>query len=344
MLFGYLRLLFPKILLTLCLFLYHLGLAQADTIRPFLVSNQSPFVDIQSMPFTPDAQILKPDEQQFTFDLAWASHSFKQSSRSEQIVLDGESVQLNLMWRMGLGQGGDQGYELGVLLPLRHQGGGLMDSGITQFHSTFGLPHGERKKTPNNQINYRYSEIKNGQIEPLIHVSPSGSSLGDIRFFLSQQWRTRAKQGYNLAWQNELKVPTGKVEEWSGNEAFAFSSSVAYDKPFYHSQAMHWQAFGHIGLRISETGKILPKQQKQFGVFGGFVLVMQWRALQLQTQFDAHSATYGSALNAFGPAVQITFGGNYLTSVGVFSFSIGEDIFPETAPDVVFKLAWDKRW
>lgn len=324
--------------------IYGSAVVYADLIRPFSVSNQSPFVDIQSMPFTPDAQILRPQEQQVSLDLAWASHSLKQSGSTEEIVLDGESVQLNLMLKRGIGQGSDQAYELGFLLPLRYQGGGLMDSGIVQFHSTFGLPQGERTKTPKDQIHYRYSAIKNGQVETLVDVSPSGASLGDVRFFLSKQWQTRTQKGYNLAWQNELKLPTGKVVDWSGNEAFAFSTSLAYDTELYYSQSVNWQAFGHIGLRFSEKGKVLSDQQNQLGLFGGLGLVMQWQLLQLQAQLDTHSATYDSTLNALGPSLQITFGGNYLTHLGVFSFSIGEDVFPETAPDVVFKLAWDRSW
>lgn len=329
----------------------------AESARPFLVSNQSPFSGIQSLPFTPDAQVLLPEQQALTVDLAWASHSFTQKSANEALVIDGESAQLNLVWRRGFNvnvpshsQAAD--FEFGIVIPIRHQGGGLMDSGINQFHSTFGLPHGSRAKTPNNQINYRYSRVQNGAMTPLVDVSPKGAGLGDVRLLLSKQLLSTQQRGgkssrksdYNLAWQTELKLPTGEVDEWNGDNAYALSSAIAYDKAFYNTSYTHWQAFGHLGLRWSQVGEVLPKQQEQILAFGGFGLVMQWRSLQLQAQFDAHSATYKSDLAAFGPAIQITFGANYLTQHGVLSFSILEDILPETAPDVVFKLAWDKRF
>lgn len=337
---------FQSPMATICLMLitffdsFSVMAAQAESVRPFLVSNQSPFSSIQGLPFTPDAQVLANKKQAFTFDLAWASHSYTQSQGSEALSVDGESVQLNLIWKVGL----RSGFEFGVLVPFLHHGGGLMDSGIKQYHSILGLPQGGRDVTPNNQINYRYGKSINGQFNLLVDESPSGANLGDIRLFLSKQLKNRQQDGYNLVLQNEIKSTTGKLEDWSGNEALAVSSALAYDSAFYHTEETHWQAFGHAGLRYSEKGNLLPEQQKQGLAFAGFGLVMQWFSLQLQTQFDVHSAIYESDLAGFGPAVQITFGGNYLTEKGIFSFSIGEDILPETAPDVVFKLAWDQRW
>jgi hypothetical protein len=47
-------------------------------------------------------------------------------------------------WRYGLGGG----WDIGILIPMRVEGGGTLDSVIEDWHGIFGLPGGDREKMP----------------------------------------------------------------------------------------------------------------------------------------------------------------------------------------------------
>ncbi len=304
----------------------------SSDILPFHSYNQSPLVQIYSLPALGPARVLAKDKVDVSVQMHVANNSTEASNSAEQIVLDGETHRFTLVVRQGLANG----YEWGVELPYLSHSGGFMDDFIEDWHRTFGLPQGNRLSTPPHRIDYRY--IRNGA--ELVNVSRSTKGIGDIRLSAAVQLSHNFGERI-VALRGNLKLPTGESADLlgSGGTDLALWLSVAPGTKTVES----WRGYGGGGILLMTEGDVLPHQQRNYVAFGSAGLSLQIiPSLTLNTQLDAHGPFYnGSGFRQLSAnAVQGLLGVSWEFAPRKYlALSFSEDLIVSTSPDFVFNLS-----
>lgn len=302
-----------------------------QSIAPFFSANQSPIIQIHTLPAIDSAAILPEHRARYrlTRDLA-SNYTFKNRA-NENVLFDGETSRTTFAYTRGIGAG----WEWGVQIPFVHHGGGSLDGFIEDWHDTFRLPQGGRDVAPHNQLMYRYQ--RNGITKLLLTDSSSG--IGDVRL-TTGKWSS-AGRGTRLSLRGVLSLPTGDSDELRGSgsvEAAVWANADRKD---------HWfdipgSLFGGGGLLLMGDGDVLAEQQRRFvafGSLGGGLRVQPWMTLKVQA--DIHSPFYDdSALEQINAtAVQLLMGGDLRLAKNIrLDVMVGEDLTVHASPDVVFHL------
>jgi hypothetical protein len=321
--------------LLLLIIVFYPSPARSAEIVPFATRNQSPLISIFGLPAIGDSEIMASGIKQLSLSADLASNYVSNTAAGENILLDGESLRVNLRGRYGLASG----LEIGVEIPFLVQGGGFLDDFIIGYHNTFGFPQGGRDAAPRNRLLYLYSK---NNVEKL-RLDSSGSGLGDISF--QGGWQLYRGQGDSpgaVSVRAELKLPTGDSDRLQGSGSTDLALWLSAGKGFPLPRG-HFVVYGGAGVLGMTTGKVLPDQQRNFVGFGS--LGIGWDPfsfLALKVQADAHTPFYrNSALKEVdSSSVQLTIGGTIAvgrkTSIDL---GVSEDLIVSTAPDVVFHLA-----
>jgi hypothetical protein len=313
-------------------------LAQADATSPFYNVNQNPLIQLHALPPLEKGIITESGTTSTSTILDITSTSILEIDQQEQIVLDGETYRLNLMFRHGLKQPvfGMKGIEVGIDIPYVSHRGGTLDGFIRNWHDAFGMTNSERDQFQNDQLHYEYQ--RNG-VSTLRMVDTS-DQIGDIRLSAAWQLRCdRSNETYCSALRASLKLPTGKAEKLSGSGGFDFSLA--------HTTSRTYQRYTFNyggGLLFNGPSDLLDEQQKPvvgFANAGVNYQIERFPWMVLKAQLDGHSAMYDSALKNLGSnSVQINVGGSILFSdKTALDIGVAEDIVTSTVPDVVFHLA-----
>jgi hypothetical protein len=313
------------------------NLACADTshsqeVRPLYSFNQSPLIQIYGLPALGGAQVLAPNQQNFTFRLQIANNFSGGKHDSESIILDGETHRLTLAWHQGLADEVEWGFEL----PYLTHGGGFLDSTIESWHNNLGLPQGGRTDVSRNQTDFRYT--RDGV--DLIHLTHPVSGYGDARLLAGKQIEMNKTLGIDsMALRASLKLPTGQSSELrgSGSTDLALWVSVV-TTPVPDA----WNLYGGGGILLMTEGKVLPQQQRHQVSFGTLGISRKYSNIALNAQLDAHSPFYhDSHMRPLGTyAAQGLVGLIWEVSPRRFlEFSASEDIVADTSPDVAFNLS-----
>lgn len=307
------------------------SLMASDNNEPFRSANRHPLIQIYGLPVAQSAQLTAKDKRNAALTVEASNTFIATQSGDEQLIIDGEGYRTDINWRYGLADR----WELALTVPyISHQAGGG-DGFIESFHTTFGLPKGDRVDYPEDQLHYLYQQ--GGQ--SVLDVSDSGDGMGDVTFALGyqlsvmpqRQWAMRA--GYKLA--------TGEVKGLRGSDADDGYVSL-------HVSDQHWAGDNHVYLHASVgslwlgDGAVLAAQQKSQVWFGS--ATVSWACtdtITLKSQWDVHSAFYDSELKQLGdPSVQWLVGGSIKIAKQAFlDIAISEDIAVETAPDVLLHIA-----
>lgn len=110
---------------------------------PIELGNQYPLALQQPSMRPKRAQIENSGSSLFSFTSAWSNTSVKE----DDYTVDDETFNMEAAWRHGLAPG----WEIGILLPMRTEGGGMLDPAIDAWHRSFGLPRGDRPRMPDDQ-------------------------------------------------------------------------------------------------------------------------------------------------------------------------------------------------
>ena len=138
-------------------------------------------------------------------DLAWGSDFGWQPSatpsRRTDYLVDGEHRTVAFDVRHGL----SPSVTLGLRVPVRWRGGGLMDGIIDWFHRVTGLPGGGRSEFPVDRLRVEWAasraRLTDWEGEP-------GGGLGNVE--LSGQWALRRRDaGWTVALVGRTALPTG---------------------------------------------------------------------------------------------------------------------------------------
>ena len=126
-----------RILLSAALGLIPLS-AQAD--RFMNLRNEAALARGFGLPALGRAHLAEGDAWILSADLSNEYHASQDGGSA--LLLDGETARYAITYRRRIGAR----LELGVELPLLHQSGGFMDSGIENWHDWFSLPNGGRNE------------------------------------------------------------------------------------------------------------------------------------------------------------------------------------------------------
>lgn len=306
------------------------GAAAIDNSSPYTTANRSPVIQVYGLPAASSAELSSAGRFRASLMAEASSNFVSDSNSSETILLDGESYRSTVSWHYGL----SEKWQLSTSVPfISHQAGGL-DSFIEDFHSTFGLPNGNRQKFPREQLQYSYSQ--NG--EQLLLMENNAEGMGDIQLGLAYQlYRQPGKAlafelGYKLASGDESVLHGSGAEDAYARLQYSDSESLAAAKLSLHASA---------GVLRLGKGEVIASQQKSTVSFAS--LTVSWAYtdnISLKAQLDGHTAFYDSKLDVLGDAsVQAIIGIAFkLNEQLALDVSLSEDLAPETAPDVVFQL------
>ncbi len=305
-------------------------------LTPFSVKNQNPFIQIYGLPATEPAKLLANSEHTVDIVLDLANSSIQNSTRSEDITIDGETYRLSLTLRMGA----RNGLEYGIELPFIAHSRGFMDNFIEGWHDAFGLSNSRRNQTTSNTLRYEYQ--RNGVIQRGFTLPNEG--IGDIRFYAAKQLRKDNKNA--LSAHISIKLPSGDAEQLQGSGGTDLSLSLAHLKQRWLS-ARQFTTFLNGGVLV--PGRSDYFQQIQRNVVGFGSAGIAWDAgkwVDLKAQLDGHTSFYKSDLAQLGKyTVQLTIGGSvHLPSGARLDIGIGENLFTDTTLDYLMNFAYKQTF
>ncbi|MEQ8513963.1 MAG: DUF3187 family protein, partial [Chromatocurvus sp.] len=259
-----------------------------------------------------------------------ANTSITQGQRgTHRAVIDGETHRLDIDLRRGL----DDGWEIGLTVPLLRHSGGFLDRPIEGWHDLFQLPNGNRDRLPRDRLLFS----QGGADGPGFRLDNSGGGVGDLQLSASRQL------GKGLALRSVLKLPTGDSDRLTGSDAGALATSLHTGGNL--GKTLTWQA--SAGLLLSGDGDVLPEQRENLLGFGSITLAWQitgdW---VLKTQLDGHTAAYkdtGKPLDRGSLQLSIAAAVS-MSADWAFEVGFSEDIAVETAPDIVFHAGLTRRY
>ncbi|MBE9568105.1 MAG: DUF3187 family protein, partial [Proteobacteria bacterium] len=108
--------------------------------NPFETRDQNLLNLIHGQPLPTNASLNKRSQGLWSSSLIITNTLNIESSAREDIRLDYESYRFNLSYQYGL----NEDWNLKFDVPIIHQGGGIFDSAIEDWHEFFGLPNGKR--------------------------------------------------------------------------------------------------------------------------------------------------------------------------------------------------------
>jgi len=316
-------------------------LAADMEITPFRTVNQSPLVQIFGLPAESSAAVTPAGRLTVGLTQDIASEYTVSGTKSEQIVLDGESYRWTLAARYGLGGQ----FEAGVEIPYILYGGGFLDGFIIDWHKAFGLPQGGRDNAPRNRLNYSYS--KNGVRK--LRMEHADSGIGDIVFSGGMKlYDVNVSTSHDsLALRTSVKLPTGDSSSLRGSGSTDFTLALCGSM----NNFTEWGSlglFGSAGGLAMTRGDVLADQQNNLVGFGTLGLgwgPAEW--ISFKVQLNANTALYhGSTLDELSKTSLMLVTGGALKLPGGYLLDIGvsEDVVVTTAPDVAFHLGLSKTF
>jgi len=295
--------------------------------KPLSSRNQFPILHL-FLGFEPEsATSLKPGRTSLNFDLS-LSNIIKISSAgfeldADRLVLDFEWWRFLAQFEVGLGGG----FQAGLSLPVFYRSGGFLDSFISGFHETFGIPNSVRRSTPNGLFRYELF-LDGGRVLGPIQ---RGMAIGDAVLSLKKIW---SFSGTGFGLRAALKVPTGPWREAAG--------SGASDLGFGLILGGAGRTLGYtLNANYCLLGRpMIPglRARDYFSLMAGLHLRLG-RRLALNAQADYFSRFVDSRIPILNQrAGQIALGLRWRAAERLmFEFRLSEDL-ASTSPDFTFGL------
>jgi hypothetical protein len=319
----------------LCRCLPVLALCQGLLALPALASeplyskNLSPIAGLVGLPSQRNANTTAKGRVEAALHSSIASHYVAESSDTEYLNLDGETLRFALELRYGLADNWDVQLEI----PWLDHSGGELDSLINDWHDLWGMSDGGRSDVPNDLLDYRYATAGTD-----FYLEDDVSGLGDISLSLTHAFYRQDDSVASVVLG--YKFGSGDEDEFLGSGAddafiaLRFSGAHLSDLPLsWHGQAGYLRAGGSD--RLDDV-------QEQDLWFAG--LALDWQVAQrwsLLLQVDSHAAPLDSDITGVGDeAVLLSVGARWrFAQAWSLDVDVVEDIRVETAPDVTFQAS-----
>ena len=259
-----------------------------------------------------------------------SSHSLTDTRLGETVLLDGETTRLELIYRRGL----TSNWEIGVELPyLWHESGGL-DSLVDSWHGLFGLPEGNRRARPRDELAFLYSDPSGTRV----NFRHNANGIGDVRLLAA--YRLHSGDRYGMALRFGLKLPTGDSENLLGSGSADFSLGLAGDADTLFGVAGLSGFYRINAILVGEPELLSDRYEELLGhaaIGLGYELNNR---VELRVQGALRSTAYDSSVEVLGdPSGTITFGGHIrLSDRFRATIAVSEDVKVKSAPDVSFQL------
>jgi hypothetical protein len=299
--------------------------ARAFVADPLLVRDQNPLVRGVYLPLPVSAG--GNDGLRYSAALQWSNTANADVSPRERLTVDAETLELDLGVE---GQRGAWRFRAG--LPVIRRSAGVLDSFISSWHDTFGLPDGDRPALPKDAYRIRYERSGRATLDV-----PEGTALGDLHVELGRVLVDG--EGAGLSGWLGAELPTGSESRATGNGAVDFAGWFAGRVQL----GARVQLTGQAGVTVpGGDGPLPPRDAAGFGT-----LTLGWQIARSFTgivQLDAHSALADDADAKFlQSATVLTIGGRVPLGDGaVFEAGVSEDVAVDRSPDVVFHFG--VRW
>jgi Protein of unknown function (DUF3187) len=290
----------------------------------FQVRDENPLVRGFYLPLPSDSRLDAGASVSATFLITNTLNV--ENDAPQSLHVDGESDVLSLTYENSL----FQSWRYRLTVPLIHDSGGIMDSVIDDWHALFGLPQGNRRYYPRNQLVYSYG----GKGDVNIDVHGSETSIGGIAG--DAGWYAIDDPRRTVSVWGGLQAPTGSVSKLTGDGA--------WDGALWVHGAIRWPQW----QLAAELGAAQPFGDEIFAGYAhrtsAFARLAATRALgsfwSLRLQLDGQTARLSNNdIRFLGPSLQLTVGTERrLSARWRLEFGFIEDVAVNTAPDVTFFL------
>ncbi len=178
-------------------------------------------------------------------------------------LMDAETFTLDATLRHGL----SRNLEVGLRLPLRWRGGGILDGLIDAWHNALDLPNGGRPYFPRNAFQVE-GTTTTGQ--SFSWTDAPGAGLGDIE--LQTRWRfvDGGSSSPSLALVGRLSLPTG-TGPYAGNSAGA-AGQLVLGVPL----SRRFDLYAGLGGSLQGSGPVRGVEYEPARVHA--FLALEWRA------------------------------------------------------------------
>lgn len=291
----------------------------------------SPLTVVFGFPDSTEGATTLPDGQYgLLFTLASASHNVEATGAGERLAFDGETSRLAMAWRYGVGDRLELGSEVSYLW---HHSGNL-DSLIDEWHDFFGLPDGPRDRRERDQLDFSYLDDQGNSIDR----QRNAHGLGDVR--LNVAWQLPGHTDHSRALRFSVKLPTGDAGRLLGSGGTDISLGLAGQLAAVRNSS---RLSGHYRADVIRLGRPEFLTGRSNPVVGQVAGGLSYRigTVDLKAQARVRSAPYESAIRSLGGvSVYLAFGAEFRMPRGyALALSVGEDVRPDTAPDVTFQVA-----
>ena len=262
--------------------------------------------------------------------LAVASHSIAKVRANEVLTLDGESRRFALSYTYGVGDD----LNIGIEIPYLWHESGSLDAFIDGWHDAFGFKARVRDARPRDLLEFEYADA-NGT---LVDLRRNVHGPGDARIFAG--WMFDADSKHTKALRLEVKLPTGDAADLLGSGGTDISLGIAGD---VSSLWGNEKLSGFYRASVSYLGEpdlLADRYKSSVGNVAFGVDFQLHDRVNLNVQTRIRTAIYSSRIdNLGGLSLSMTFGGRIsLSDRYSLMLSVGEDVKPATAPDVVFQI------
>ena len=280
---------------------------------------------------TEGGEVVNRGRHDWDASLIIASHNIDEVRGVENLRLDGETTRLALSYRYGI----TDRMDIGIQLPLVWHRSGFLDSAIDGWHGFFGLPEGPRGERERDRLDVFYSDGGTTAVD----LTRGANGVGDVR--LSLGYRLSGDDERRTALRFGVKLPTGDSDELLGSGGADFSLGLAGDASTLWGET---NLSGFYRVNVTYLGEPDRLANRYRDIVGQLSFGLGYRAhrnANLLVQSRIRSAVYDSDIENLGKtSMSLTFGVDFKVSDRHrLVLSVGEDINPESAPDVSFQVA-----
>lgn len=272
------------------------------------------------------------NKSSFSLSVSHSSMFMLRNSADWTINLDMEVTELDLKYRRNI----PDFFEIAVEVPVLNFSSGFMDGFLNSYHNAFGFPDYGRKRRPDNK--FLYEVKKNGS--PVAKAESGSVGFGDVRLSIK---RELIKGGPHVSVKADMEFPTGNASRGFGSGSIDGGIALLVDKRLGNKFNLY------VNSGIIFPGDLHAQQTvrlKQYFYAGAALEAILLKNFSLLGQLSFQSSPFPHT--GIGPvdrtAALLTFGGRYGTGKNSLEFSLTEDPNTAGAPDVIFNLAYKKKF
>jgi hypothetical protein len=295
--------------------------------QPFDTRDQNLFNLIHGQPLPTNAQLTASGTDRYTVTLVTTNALNIENNGSEQIYLDYETYRLNLAYQYGL----TGNWNIKLDIPILHQGSGMFDSAIDNWHQFWGFRRGNRPVVEHNHYQVSYANLNTD-----FQLDDGSTSLGDIQLAVARRFTETERSSLSL-WA-AIKLPTGDEKRLAGNGAYDLSGWFSYN----YQLASTWLLNVNSGLVLPGTDEYNGMAISDYALFGS--LMLNWNAresLGIKLQLQGHTSYYdNSRLKILGDTYLLTFGSSIRFDCATLDIAMSEDVLVDASPDTSLIISW----